>query len=87
LRLLYQGSLAGLATQHGLPIRASATEDECLRLAATQLADPELLHFLRRLTRAWQATAYGHQSPDDMVAWNLCKAWPRHFASAGELPA
>ena len=87
LRLLYQGSLAGLATQHGLPIRASATEDECLRLAATQLADPQLLHFLRRLTRAWQATAYGHQSPDDMVAWNLCEEWPRHFAAAGELPA
>lgn len=87
LRLLYQGSLAGLATQHGLSIRASATENECLRLAATQLADPELLDFLRRLTRAWQATAYGCQPPDEAAARNLCAEWSRHFASVGELPA
>jgi hypothetical protein len=87
LRLLYQGSLAGLATQHGLSVRASATEDECLRLAAIQLAHPELLNFLRRLTHAWQATAYGHQPLDEAVARNLCEEWSRYFASAGALPA
>lgn len=84
LRLLYQGSLAGLATQHGLPIRASATEDECLRLVAAQLTHPQLLNFLRRLTHAWQTTAYGHQSPDDAIARNLCEEWPRHFAAERE---
>ncbi len=87
LRLLYQGSLAGLATQHGLPIRASATEDECLCLAAAQLADPQLLGFLRRLIHAWQATAYGRQPPPDTVARSLCEEWPRHFAATGELSA
>lgn len=87
LRLLYQGSLAGLATQYDLPIRASATEEECLRLAEAQLADPQLLNFLRRLTRAWQATAYGRRPPDDDDAWILCEEWTRHFASAGALPA
>ena len=87
LRLLYLGSLAGLATRHSLPIRASATEDECLRLATTQLADPQLLGFFRRLTRAWQATAYGHRPPDEGAARSLCEEWPRHFAPAGEPPA
>lgn len=87
LQLLYRGSLAGLATQHGLLVRTSATEDECLRLAVTQLAHPELLDFLRRLTRTWQAIAYGHRPPDDVVARSLCEEWPRHFASVGALPA
>jgi len=87
LRMLYQGSLAGLATQRGLPVRTSATEDECLRLAAAQLADPELLCFLRRLTRAWQATAYAHRLPDEIDARDLCTEWSRHFATVGALPA
>lgn len=87
LRRLYQGSLAGLATQRGLPIRASVTEDECLRLAVAQLADPQLIDFLRRLIHAWQATAYGRQPPDDVTARNLCEEWPCHFASAGALSA
>ncbi len=87
LRLLYQGSLAGLAAQHGLPVRPSATEDDCLRLAVAQLANPELLGFLRRLTRAWQAIAYAHRIPDEADARSLCLEWPRHFAAAGALPA
>lgn len=87
LRLLYQGSLAGLATQRGLLIHASVTEEECLRLAAVQLADPPLIEFLRRLIHAWQITAYGRQPPDEAVARSLCEEWSRHFASAGALPA
>lgn len=86
LRLLYQGSLAGLATQYGLPIPASATEDEGLRLAARYLTDAELLEFFRRLTQLWQATAYAHRPPDEIAARNLCEAWPRHFATADERP-
>lgn len=87
LRLLYRGSLAGLATRHGLPVRPDATEDECLRLAAAQLAHPELVGFFRRLTRAWQATAYAHRPPEESTARALCEEWPRHFATVGELPA
>lgn len=83
LRVLYQGSLAGLATRHGLPVSASATEDECLRLAAVHLADLELLDFLRQLTRVWQATAYAHRPPDAADARRLCEEWPRRFAPAG----
>lgn len=82
LRMLYQGSLAGLATRRGLPVRPSATELECLRLATAHLTDLELLEFLRRLTRAWQATAYAHRLPDEADARSLCAEWPRHFAKA-----
>ncbi len=83
LGVLYRGSLAGLATRHGLPVSASATEDECLRLVAVGLADPGLLGFFRRLTHAWQATAYAHRPPDEVIARTLCEEWPRHFAAAG----
>ena len=87
LRVLYQGSLAGLATQCGLPIRPSMTEEECLRLVAAQLTDAALLDFLRRLTPIWQATAYAHRLPDAADAQRLCVEWPQHFAKAAERPA
>lgn len=87
LRLLYQGSLAGLATQYGLPLRASVTEEECLRLTAAHLTDPPLIDFLRDLIHAWQATAYGCQPPDEAVARKLCEEWPRRFAATGAWPA
>jgi hypothetical protein len=86
LRLLYRGSLLGLTIRHGLPISASATEDDCLRLAAAQLSDPELLGFIHRLTCAWQATAYAHRPPNEAEARNLCQGWPRHFAATGAPP-
>lgn len=84
LLALYRGSLAGLATRHGVPVSASATEDECLRLAASRLSDPELLGFLDRLTRAWQATAYAHRPPDPVSARALCEEWTRHFVVRAE---
>jgi hypothetical protein len=86
LRLLYQGSLAGLATHHAVSVRASATEQECLRLAGARLTDPELLDFFERLTQVWQAAAYGHRSPDDATVRALCAAWTRHFAAAAGTP-
>jgi hypothetical protein len=81
LRALYRGSLAGLATRHGVPVSTSATEEDCLRLAAARLGDDELLGFFRRLTRVWQATAYAHRPPDETGARALCLEWPRHFAA------
>ena len=81
LRLLYQGSLAGLAIHYRLPTPTSATEDECLQLATIHLADdPDLRDFFRRLTRAWQAAAYAHRPPDTVMAQTLCQQWPRYFA-------
>ncbi len=80
LGLLYRSSLAGLRARYGLPFSPGATEDECLRLIGTSLADrPELVHFLTRLTRHWQATAYAHRLPDSPAVQELCEQWPRHF--------
>ena len=87
LRMLYQGSLAGLATQCGLPIRPGMTEEECLGLVVAQLTDAELLGFLHRLTPIWQATAYAHRLPDEADARSLCVEWPRHFAKGSARPA
>ncbi len=87
LKLLYRGSLTGLATQYALPVQTSATEEECLRLVAARLADPGLLDFFHRLTRAWQATAYAHRPPDPASARALCEEWPRYFAAGGAWPA
>ncbi len=81
LRVLYRGSLAGLAARHGVPVSTSATEEDCLRVASAQVQDPELLGFFRQLTRAWQATAYAHRPPDEAAARALCQEWPRHFAA------
>lgn len=86
LRVLYQGSLASLTARHGLPVAASATEDECLRLAVAQLRDPDLLKFLRRLTCVWQATAYAHRPPTAADVQRLCEEWPRYFTAADRAP-
>jgi hypothetical protein len=86
LRLLYQGSLAGLTAHHAVPLPASATEEDCLRLVAARLADPELRDFFQRLTQVWQAAAYGHRPPDDATVESLCAAWTRHFAAAAGTP-
>lgn len=79
LRALYRGSLAGLATRHGLPVSISATEEECLRLVTARLPEGALLDFFRRTTRTWQAAAYAHRPPEDAAAEALCREWPRHF--------
>ncbi len=81
LRLLYQGSLTGLTTYYATPVPTSATEEECLRLVAARLKDSELLDFFQRLTRVWQAAAYGHRPPGDAAVQSLCAAWSRHFAA------
>ncbi len=86
LRMLYRGSLAGLATHYRLPTPASATEDECLRLATIHLADPELLDFFRRLTGNWQTAAYAHRPPETATAQALCAEWARYFAIGRESP-
>ena len=81
LRALYRGSLAGLATRHGVPVSVSATEEECLRLAAARLPAGALLDFFQRTTRAWQAAAYAHRPPESATAQTLCQEWPRYFAA------
>ena len=73
LSLLYRASLAALLAR-GVRLGLASTEDECLAHAAGQL--PDHAHgYLARLTRAWQALAYGHRPPDAATMEALCREW------------
>ena len=83
LALLYRGALARLIGSGRLPAHASWTEEECLAcFGRSEPATSAALGYLRRLTTAWQATAYAHRRPDDATAHALCDEWPSHFAVA-----
>jgi hypothetical protein len=60
LSLLYRGLLSRLQTDHQLLLRDADTENQVLAQIA-RLQHPALEDFSRRLTRHWQALAYGHR--------------------------
>jgi len=85
LALLYRGALAHLVHGLGLPLTASATEGECLRLGRPVLPDPGAQYFAR-LTATWLRVAYGGQ-PASSGERDLCAGWASHFgASRAERP-
>ena len=59
MTLLYRGALSRLVHRHGVPIRASSTEGDCLRLAEAHLS-ADRLPYVQGLTRLWMSVAYGH---------------------------
>lgn len=71
LALLYRGLLSRLAHVHGVPIRDSSTEGECLALAARHLTDPRT-EYAARLVRVWQRAVYGHQDVQGGIVHGLC---------------
>ena len=64
LALLYRGLLSRLAHAHGVPIRDSSTEGDCLVLAATRLS-PQPAAYTTRLIRLWQRAVYGKVDPSE----------------------
>jgi uncharacterized protein DUF4129 len=62
LALLYRGLLSRLAHVHGVPIRDSSTEGDCLRLAAARLT-PQRSVYVTQLIRLWQRAVYGKIDP------------------------
>jgi hypothetical protein len=62
LALLYRGLLSRLAHVHGVPIRDSSTEGDCLNLAAAHLP-AERSAYVGRLIRVWQRAVYGNIEP------------------------
>jgi hypothetical protein len=85
LALLYRGALAHLVHGLGLPLTASATEGECLRLGGPALPGPGAQYF-SLLTATWLRVAYGGR-PADPGERALCTGWASHFgASAAERP-
>jgi hypothetical protein len=71
LALLYRGSLSRLVHVHGVPIRASSTEGECLDLARRRLAAPARA-YLGRLIGVWSTAVYGATSAATGVVEALC---------------
>jgi hypothetical protein len=82
LALLYRGTLSRLAHVHGVPIRDSSTEGDCLQLANAHLpAAPSA--YVTRLIRAWQRAVYGGADPTEEAMRSLCA----EFADALAKPA
>jgi hypothetical protein len=91
LSLLYRGALSALVTRYRAAIRASSTEEECLRAAhavlgaahagngAEQEQTPRPASYFESLTRAWQSTVYAGRLPESATALALCDAFARHF--------
>jgi hypothetical protein len=74
LSLLYRGAISVLVHRDQLKIPNSATEGECL-LLARQVLQQEDYAYIERLTRIWQAAAYGHMLPDQQALQQLCSDW------------
>lgn len=62
LALLYRGLLSRMAHVHGVSIRDSSTEGDCLALAAQHLL-PQQAAYATRLVRLWQGAVYGNIEP------------------------
>ena len=79
LSLLYRGALSCLVHRHGVPVRGSSTESECLRLARKHV-DAQRGDYFARLVQVWELAVYGARLPDDPVVAELCAAfdtvWP-----------
>jgi hypothetical protein len=71
LSLLYRGVLSRLAHVHGVPIRDSSTEGDCLQLAATHLAVAPAA-YVTRVVRLWQRAVYGSLDPTAEEMRALC---------------
>ena len=82
LALLYRGALSRLAHVHGVPIRDSSTEGDCLRLANSHLPSGPAA-YVTRLIRVWQRAVYGGADPTNEEIRSLCAG----FAEAVDNPA
>lgn len=71
LALLYRAMLSRLAHVHGVPIRDSSTEGDCLALAANRLPQSKY-GYLSRLVRVWQRFGYGHENVPAAAVYDLC---------------
>ncbi len=78
MSLLYRGALSRLVHGHGVPIRASSTEGDCLRLARPHLAEGALRYFAL-LVDAWRATVYAARPPADSTMQLLCTEFDRRL--------
>jgi Domain of unknown function (DUF4129) len=81
LALLYRGLLSRLAHVHGVRIRDSSTEGDCLAMAVAQLPKTRSA-YVERLINAWRKAVYGNIEPTSQELRDLCAA----FAAAIDTP-
>lgn len=74
LGLLYRGALSQLVHGHGVPIRNSSTEGDCLRLAAPRLPQAPL-DYLRGLVAVWAEAVYAARTPTVEQVRPLCEGF------------
>jgi hypothetical protein len=82
LSLLYRGLLSRLVHVHGLPIRHSTTEGDCMELAAKHFA-AERSSYVAQLVRVWQLAVYGGHEPRMDDVQNLCNGFASALAKPG----
>jgi hypothetical protein len=86
LALLYRGMLSRLVHVHQIPIRESATETDCLVLAAKHL-EPTRSEYATHLVRIWQRAVYGREVVPDRDVYGLCDGFrPALDGAAPEAP-
>jgi hypothetical protein len=78
LALLYRGLLSRLVHSHGVPIRESTTEADCLRLAVPRLHS-DIAEYTTLLVRVWQHAVYGAREPAENDVRTLCTRFDRSF--------
>lgn len=82
LALLYRGLLSRLVHVHEVPIRASATEGECLALARTRLSSASTT-YAERMVGTWTAAVYGGVVPASTAVEALCGEFAGALAPRG----
>ncbi|MBL8516415.1 MAG: DUF4129 domain-containing protein [Betaproteobacteria bacterium] len=87
LSLLYRGALSALVLRFDVAIRASFTEQECLRAARKRLASGDVVEYFARLTQVWVFAVYAKRLPPDEAGLALCDAFNRSFAAPSAAPA
>lgn len=77
LALLYRGLLSRLVHVHGVPIKDSSTEGDCLALANRHFKDEEHKAYVASLVRLWQRAVYGGESVATESVYTLCDGFAR----------
>lgn len=86
LALLYRGMLSRLVHQHGVPIRHSSTEGDCLALGARHLSARRQT-YVTQLIQVWIHVVYGGRPPDPTVMQALCDGFAASLDSDTRVPA
>jgi hypothetical protein len=85
LALLYRSLLSRLVYTHGVPIRESTTEADCLQLAVPRLHS-DVAEYTTKLVRVWQHAVYGAREPAMDEVRALCSSFDRNFPPPVQSP-